>query len=102
MQSAEAAAPRLARPMTGKEDDAAGPDAGGGGSADAAAERTVRLEKDMATVEEGLRLMLTNRLHDADMLFAEAGNEAARRTIDVASGERDPRGACIMSLSVPT
>lgn len=50
-----------------------------------------QVEKDIATIREGLRLMLTNELEEADKFWTASCDAAAGRKLK--PGEHDPRGA---------
>mmetsp|Transcript_33863 Transcript_33863/g.97378 ORF Transcript_33863/g.97378 Transcript_33863/m.97378 type:complete len:654 (-) Transcript_33863:36-1997(-) len=50
-----------------------------------------QVEKDIATIREGLRLMLTNELEEADKFWTTSCEAAAGRKLK--PGEHDPRGA---------
>eukprot|EP00933_Yihiella_yeosuensis_P011840 TRINITY_DN11962_c1_g1_i1.p1 TRINITY_DN11962_c1_g1~~TRINITY_DN11962_c1_g1_i1.p1 ORF type:complete len:719 (-),score=185.59 TRINITY_DN11962_c1_g1_i1:397-2553(-) len=52
-----------------------------------------RFDKDLASMEKGIGLMLANRLQEADQLLEAACQEVAVREIDFEAGDHDLRGA---------
>eukprot|EP00929_Paragymnodinium_shiwhaense_P069630 TRINITY_DN35112_c0_g1_i1.p1 TRINITY_DN35112_c0_g1~~TRINITY_DN35112_c0_g1_i1.p1 ORF type:complete len:678 (-),score=190.08 TRINITY_DN35112_c0_g1_i1:23-2056(-) len=60
-------------------------------------------ERDIEAMSDSIRLLLCNKVAEADKRLHEAGEEAAKRDFDFSKGEHDPRGAfafvgAIMSL----